>query len=294
MMRPYIIAVYAYLSVAQLAMAVSISNMYDQNRMMHNAKEVKSDGTQEEHDSKPGAQEMVRAKKDKVDTSRNPGDAPLKQAEVMLEISADGNVRVQQKSDTHDNDVDGNEKKNKERKRDTEKGKKPKKNSLVGKILGAGQGDEPEYDCGGGKSTPCELGSQPSPDWDTIEHCCDKDRDGVCVPKGKGRVKLRKRRMSCDNAKSQGYCACHVKWFLGKIKSRGCEKEVRKDMEKHCKAACGFDRHGKKWPNCKYADASPRRPLSERFPHTHSSPTPAYNPASSPTPAYNPAIFPSW
>jgi len=121
MMRPYIIAVYAYLSVAQLAMAVSSSNIYDQNRMMHNTKGENSDGTQEKHDSKPGAQRIIRAKEDKgnVDTARNPGDAPLKQAEVMLEIGADGNLRVQQNSDTHDNDVDGNEKKkNKERERE--------------------------------------------------------------------------------------------------------------------------------------------------------------------------------
>jgi len=91
MMRPYIIAVYAYLSVAQLAMAVSISNMYeDQNRTMRNAIIVKSDGTQE-HDSKPGAQEVLRSKKKRsqgnVDTARNPGDASLKQAEEMLELS---------------------------------------------------------------------------------------------------------------------------------------------------------------------------------------------------------------
>ena len=92
MVRPYIIAVYAYLSVVQVAMAL-------QHYPGRTTVEVKSDGTQiafEEHDSNPDAQEVIRAEeKAKVDTTQSPGDAPFERAEVMLEINADGNVRVQ-------------------------------------------------------------------------------------------------------------------------------------------------------------------------------------------------------
>merc|ERR1719375_2544707 len=189
---------------------------------------VKSDGTQEEHDSKPGAQEIIRAKEDKgkVDSARHPGDAPLKQAEVMLEISAGGNLRVQQKSDTHDNDVDGNEKKNKERERETEI------NSLH--TRSARQANGPDWNRAGGL-------------WDRDPNCCDKGRTNTCVYSGWGQVRIRGKRMSCRQAQEKGYCQCTKGIFKDSL---GCKTRVKNEMKRHCKATCFFDSRGKHWPNC--------------------------------------------